>query len=159
MRKTMLWCSLISVALLGGACKKSESEKAADQVRKSVEEVRDQREDVREEQKDVAKEQKDVTKEQRELAEAQGELAKARANYVVTARERLARIDAKINDLERRADAKSKDAAITLRARRDALASKLDSAASRVDDEWTEFRSDLDGTFKQIENDIEKSLD
>ena len=108
MRKTMLWCSLISVALLGGACKKSESEKAADQVRKSVEEVRDQREDVREQQKDVAKEQKDVVKEQRELAEAQGELAKARANYVVTARERLARLDAKINDLERRADMKSK---------------------------------------------------
>jgi hypothetical protein len=43
MRKTMFWCSLISAALLGGACKKSESEKAADQVRKSVEEVLEHR--------------------------------------------------------------------------------------------------------------------
>lgn len=158
MKKTMLWGSL-AAALLFGGCKKDPHENAREELRKSVEEVREQREEVREEQKDVMEEQKDVTKEQRELAEAQGNLAKARANYITTTRERLARIDAKINELEARGEMKSKDAAITLRARRDALAGKLDQAGSRVDAEWDEFKSDLDDTFSKIEKDVDGALD
>jgi septal ring factor EnvC (AmiA/AmiB activator) len=149
----MLWCSLISAALMGGACKQDPSERAADQVRKSVEEVQEQREDLREERKDVLKEQ-------RELAKAEGELAQARANYIVTTRERLARMDARINDLELRSDLKAKDAAVGLRARRDMLATKLDAASNRIDAaDWDDLRGDLDDTFKQIEKDIERAFD
>jgi septal ring factor EnvC (AmiA/AmiB activator) len=153
MRKSMLWCSLISAAFLGGACKQDPSERAADQVRKSVEEVREQREDLREERKDVLEEQ-------RELSKAEGELTKARSNYIVTMRERLAKIDARINDLEMRSDLKAKDAAVGLRARRDMLATRLDQAANRIDtSDWDEFRGELDSTFKQIETDIDRAFD
>jgi septal ring factor EnvC (AmiA/AmiB activator) len=153
MRKSILWCSLISAALLGGACKQDPSDQAADQVRKSVEEVREQREDLREERKDVVEEQ-------RELSKAEGELAKARANYIVTTRERLAKIDARINDLELRADAKAKDAAVGLRARRDMLAAQLDQASNRIDaSDWDDFRGDLEDTFKQIEKDVDRAFD
>lgn len=166
MRKTMFWSSLIATALLGSACKKDASEKAADEVRKSVEEVREQREDLRESQKDVAEEQKDVSeeqrdvaKQQRELAQAEGALAQARHNYTTAMRERLAKIDAKIRELDMRADAKAKDAAITLRARRDALSAKLDTAGSRVEAEWKEFKSDLDDTVDKLEKDINYHFD
>ena len=166
MKKTMLWCSLITAALCGSACKKEPTDKAGDQLRKSVEEVRDQQKDVREEQKDVvkeqkdvAKEQRDVAKEQRELDKAEGNLAQARANYMTTTRERLAAIDGKIAQLEARATAKAKDAAIALRARRNALATKLDTADSRAEAEWDKFRTDVEDTFKQIEKDAKDALD
>ena len=158
MRKTMFWCSLITAALCGSACKQDRSEKASEQVRKSVEEVQEQRKDVAKEQKDMAKEQQDMAKEQRDLAKAEGNLAQARANYVTAMRERLAAIDAKIGQLEARADAKVKDAAITLRARRNELANKVDSAEKRADSEWDRFRSDLDDTFKKVEADVKDAL-
>ena len=152
MRKTMIWCSLITAALCGSACKQDRADKASDQVRKSVEEVQEQRKDLREEQKDVAKEQRD-------LAKAEGNLAQARANYVTAMRERLAAIDAKIAQLEARTDAKARDAAITMRARRHELANRLDSAEKRADAEWDRFRSDLDDTFKKVEADAKDALD
>ena len=86
------------------------------------------------------------------------ELAQARANYAVTTRERLAKLDARINELEARGNAVARDAAIALRARRDALAAKLDTAASRLDEEWTEFRDDMEATFKKIEMDLDDAL-
>jgi uncharacterized phage infection (PIP) family protein YhgE len=159
MRKTIFWCSLITAALSGSACKKESSEKPGEQVRKSVEEVREQRKDVREAQKDVIEKQKEMMKQQRELTEAQGNLAKARVNYVTAARERLAKLDAKIDELEARGDAKSKDAAITLRARRNALAAELDTAGSRIDAEWDKFRSDLDDTFQKAEKEVKEALE
>src|SRR6185436_3706161 len=46
MRKSMFWCSLITAALFGGACKREPSQKAGEQVRKAVEEVHEQQKDV-----------------------------------------------------------------------------------------------------------------
>jgi exonuclease VII large subunit len=152
MRKSMFWCSLITAALFSSACKKEPSQKAGEQVRKAVEEVNEQRKDVREEQKDL-------TKQQRELAQAQGDLAKARANFMTTTRERLAKLDAKLNELEARADAKARSAAVELRARRNILAAKLDTAESRIEADWDQFRTDVDDSFKKVEKEIKDVLD
>lgn len=159
MRKTMFWCSLISTALLGTACKKDKTQTAGDQVSKSLEEVQKQRKDIGEERKEVVEERKDVAKERGELQQAQGELATAQVNYVAAVRERLARLDAKINDLSAKPDAKSKDAAIALRARRDALAVKLETAPSVTAAQWDDWRKDVDQTFGQIEKDADDALD
>ena len=150
MRKTMFCGSVIFATLLGSACR-SDSERAGDSVRKSVENVKEQAEDVAEQQAEVARER-------RELKEAQEELAQARATFTTATRERLSKLDAEINQIEERGDAKSKDLAMSLRARRDALAAKLDTMGKRVDAEWNDFRKDIDTTFEQIEHDARATL-
>lgn len=161
MKRMMIFGSLIAAGLFGTACKKDPTEKAGEEVRKSVEkvdekanQVRDEMKDVTKEQKDVVKEQQDVTQKTREMNQAQGELAQARQNYSTTARERLGKLDASISELEGKADAKAKDAAVALRARRDALATKLDSMSARTDAEWNDFKRDVDDSFNSIESDI-----
>ncbi len=78
---------------------------------------------------------------------------------MTTTRERLAALDAKIAELDARATAKSKDAAIALRARRNALFAKLDTADSRIEANWDASWTDVDDTFKQIEKDAKDALD
>lgn len=164
MKRMMMFGTLIAAALVGTACKNDPTEKAGEAVQKSVEKVDEKAQGVRDEMKDVTKEQKDVKEEQgdvaqktREMNQAQGELATARQNYSTVSRERLAKLDAQITELEGTADAKAKEAAIALRARRDALASKLDSASARTDAEWNDFKRDVDDSFKTIEDDIGKA--
>ncbi len=166
MRKTMFWSSLIASLLLGGACKKDPTEKAEDQVRKSVEEVREQREDLREAQKDVVEEQKELTeeqkelmKQQRELEAAKGQAAQAHANYIAALRDRLAKVDMKIRELEARTDAKSKDAAIALKARRDQLKTRIDTTGAETEAQWEEFKDDTGKVIDELEKDLDKHLD
>jgi len=156
--RTILIASIFAL-LAGGACKKDNTEKAGEAVRKNVEDVSDKREDVRDEQKDVVKEQQDVVKEQRELGKEQGELNQAKTNYSIAVKERLARLDARIAELDAKADAKSKDLAQSLRTRRDILKTKLDNMGTTAQASWNEFTKDVDGTFDSIEHDVNDALD
>jgi chromosome segregation ATPase len=166
MRKTMLWSPLFAALLLGGACKKDKNEEASEDFRKSVEEVREQRDDLREAQKDVTEERKDVIEkdkevmqQQRELEAAKGQAAQAHANYVATLRDRLAKIDMKLQQLDARTDAKSKDAAIALRARRDQLQTSINAAGTKSESQWEQFKQDTGEVFKDLEEDIDDALD
>ena len=140
--RTTFWVSMVAAALISGAgCKKRDDsgkamDKAATSAAKAQEDVNEQRKDVAEEQKDVnkdrqdmAKEQQDVAKQQAELNNANGDLAQARERYSVAAKQRLSNIDARIKELEMKADAASRDAATKLRARRDEISTRLNAVA------------------------------
>lgn len=168
MRK-MIWIAMTSAALLAGACKKNDSEKAMDRAASSAgkaqEDVKDQAKDIRDEQKDVRDEQKDVAKEQQDVAKQQGEmntaktdLVQARDRYQDAAKQRLAKIDSDIQQLEARSDAAAKDAAKRLRGERDQLAAKLDSIGSQTEANWDAFKKDVDDKFDKVENDARDAL-
>ncbi|HSK03549.1 MAG TPA: hypothetical protein VK932_19995 [Kofleriaceae bacterium] len=166
MRKTMLWSPLIAALLLGGACKKDAKEEASEDFRKSVEEVREQREDLREAQKDVTEERKDVIEgerdvmqQQRELEAAKGQAAQAHANYVASLRQEVAQIEGKLARLEARADAKSKDAAISMRARLDQLKTSINAAGTKTENQWEQFKQDTGEVLKDLREDIDDALD
>lgn len=169
MRK-LIWIAMASVTLLASACKKKEEagremDRAASSAAKAQENVNDQAKDVYDQQKDVAKDQQkmakdqaDVSKEQRDLNEAQIDLAQARDHYRDAARERLARLDDQIREVETRTDAAAKDAAAKLRVRRDELTARLDTIGAQVRTSWDGFKKDVDERFDTLERDIKDAL-
>jgi septal ring factor EnvC (AmiA/AmiB activator) len=143
--RTILWSTVLSVALLGSVgCKKDE----ADKVKAAEKNVDEQRQDIREEQKDV-------DKQKQELTEAKIDLAQARTEYERVTRERLAKIDAKIAQLDAKGDEKSKKAAADLRVRRDQAAAKLNDIGNRTEANWGEFKTDVDRDLTQFEKDVD----
>jgi hypothetical protein len=169
MRK-MIWIAVTSAALFAGGCKKKDdSEKAMDRAAtsagKAQENVNDQAKDVRDEQKDVNKDQKEMAKDQNDVAKEQGDLSnaktdlvQARDRYREAAKQRLAKIDDDIHQIEGRSDAAAKDTATRLRAERDALSTKLDTMGSQSKDSWDAFKKDTDDKFDKLENETRDAL-
>lgn len=156
-----LWIAIVSAVIAGTACKKTDDgiDKAEERVEEARDNVNTQRGDLRDEMKDVEAEAKDVREENRDLAEAKADLAAARATYAAELRARLARVDARITELEGRSDADSKQAAVRLRERRDALAVEIDRVDDHGESGWDELKADLAKTFDSIEKDVAESLD
>src|SRR5438270_12079621 len=90
------------VALATGAGCKNDTQKQADKVG--------------DKQKEVVEARRDVAKQQRELDKARTDLADAKMQYANAVKDRLAKIDQKLDDLAARSDAASRDAAVRLRA-------------------------------------------
>lgn len=170
--RTTFWVSMFSAALLSVAgCKKKDDpdsamDRAGATAAKAQEDMNDQRKDIASEQKDVmedrkdlSKEQADVAKQQHELSAAQGDFAQARERYSVAAKQRLADIDAKLQQLEMKADASAKGAAAKLRVQRDALATKLSAVGNEAQSNWDTFKKDVDDGFDRLESDVKDALD
>jgi chromosome segregation ATPase len=146
--RTILWSTVLSIALIGSVgCRKDEAEK----VKAAEKNVAEQREDIRDEQKDV-------DKQKQELAGAQHDLAQARAEYDRTARERLAKIDAKIAQLEAKGTEASRKAAADLRVRRDQAAAKLNDIGTRTESNWDSFKAEINRDLDQFEKDVDEAL-
>lgn len=96
--------------------------------------------------------------EQVQVDKASEDLADARAKYVAAAKERLAKIDAKIDELGKRADAASAKAVAELRVRRDQLATKLDATGKQAASGWASFKQDVERGVDSIEKDIDNAL-
>ena len=158
--RTMFWCSILSAALATTACnKKADStDKAGTEVKKAQEDVVEQRKDLDKATADRDSKPKDLNKAEGELAAAKVDLAAARDKYSITVNERLAKLDIKIKELEARGDAKAKDAAVTLRARRATLGTKLESMKDRAAGDWDAFTKDVDSTFDGIEKDVNDAV-
>jgi len=159
--RSILKTGLLSALLLSlGACKGKEDkvEAAQEKVQEAREDLRDERKDVVEEKKDVVEEQRDVAQVGGELERAKAELAAARDEFMRVSREKLARMDAQIQQLETKADAKSKKVAADLRVRRNQLAAKIDRASDRTAENWNEFKADVDKNFEEIQNELDKAF-
>ena len=194
--RTTLWISLLSTAVLaGGACKrKTETEKdmdrAATSAQKAQEDVNKNAKDVRDEQKDVTKAENNLNKQESDVAKQQGELnaaetnlAQARDRFVTAAKDRLAQLDQKIQDLSARTDAKAKEVAATAKIKRDEIAQKIENAKmlgttdpavrhdtgtkydpatghTTVNDDksFKDFKKDLDDSFDKVEKDVNDAL-
>jgi hypothetical protein len=87
------------------------------------------------------------------------DFVQTRTTYETSARERLNRLNARIDELGQRADARAQDAAARLRVERDALASKLDRASQQAEAGWDAFESDVSRSFDKLESDIRASVD
>jgi septal ring factor EnvC (AmiA/AmiB activator) len=147
--RTILWSTALSLSLVAAAgCKKDEAEK----VEAAQKAVNEQREEVREAQQDVNEQRKD-------LAEAKVDLVQARAEYARVTNDRLVKIDARIAELEARADAESKKEAADLRLKRNQLAAKLDQAGQRTEANWEEFKADVDREFTEFEKSIDRAFE
>ncbi|MEO7732069.1 MAG: hypothetical protein ABIY55_13935 [Kofleriaceae bacterium] len=171
MRKTTMWISMLSAALLStAACHKKDDagkamDKAATSAQKAQEDVNDQAKDVAKEQKDVnkdqqtmAKDQADVAKQQGEMNAAQLDLTQARERYNVAASQRLTNLDGKLRQIELKTDATAKDTAAKLRVRRDEIASRLGAAGNTAQADWDKFKKDVDDSFDKLEKDVDSAL-
>lgn len=90
--------------------------------------------------------------------ENEHEFAELRSRFEMTTRERLSKIDLRIQELEAEATATAQDAVAMLRARRDQLASRLDTARVQAKSSWDKFETDLTHAFDDLERDLDDAL-
>ena len=95
---------------------------------------------------------------QGDLQAAKADLSAAKQKYSVTFNDRMQKLDIKINELEQRTDAKSKQAAADLKARRDALSTKAHLIKDRTAADWDAFTKDVDDSFDKLESDVNDAL-
>lgn len=165
-------CWLAVVLLLAaGSCGKEDSSAETDKAGRDLREAHDKvsensqalaknQDDIEQKKRDIlndqqalADKQKLLEKQQVELGSSQGHLQEARVAYAAAVKERLAKLDASLATLATKTDARSKDAATGLRARRDELAAKLEAMAATPDASWNQYTKDIDVTFEAIERD------
>ena len=158
--RTILWCSVLATALAAGGCKKKQDDtgSAATQVHKNAEDVKDQAKDLDKTMTDKNATANDLNKAQGDLAAAKTDLNAAKDKYEIAVKDRLAKIDIKMHELEARTDAKSKDAYAALQVRRNELAAKTDNIKDRAAADWDAFTKNVDDTFDKLESDIKDAL-
>lgn len=168
--------SCILLALLAAAgCGKndnsSDTDRASEQLRNARAQVSQTNQDLAANQDAIARKQRELAAEQQVLADkqklleqqqqqlgsAQADLQQARATYAAAVKERLAKLDASLAHLATATDAKSKDAQVGLRARRDQLAAKLAAMPAATDATWVTYTRDTDTTFDAIEHDLNET--
>ena len=71
--------------------------------------------------------------------------------------ERAERLNARIEELEKRGDEKSKQAAASLRVKRDQARAKADELGSRTKDNWQNFKKDVQDAWDQLERDVDEA--
>ena len=175
---TMHRCSLAVAALLAAAsCGKedsgAETEKAGRDLREANAEVSENSQALAKNQEDIEQKKREILLDQQTLADkqklleqqrqalgsSQGQLREARAAYAAAIVERFAKLDASLAALATKTDARSRDAATGLRARRDQLSAKLDSMAGTADASWEQYTKDVDIMFDAIERDLREAVD
>jgi hypothetical protein len=95
---------------------------------------------------------------QTELDKANADLADARVKYMAAAKERLTKIDARIDELGKRADAESRTTVTKLRAHRDQVAARLDTSAHQAAAGWSDFKRTVDDGVDSIEKEVDTAL-
>jgi len=158
--RTTCWTSILAISLAVGACKKKQDDTgaAATEVKKTQENLDDQRKDTEKVQTDRKATANDVDKAEGNMAGAQQDVEAAKTKYAATVKDRLAKIDIRIHELEQRADAKSKDALTKIQAERASLAAKVDDLRSRAAADWEWFTKDAENAFDRIEKDLDSAM-
>ncbi len=149
----MIWNSFLSLSLLtAGACKKHDTDRASDEMKKAQDDINDKGKTLG---KTVEKADEDVAKDQAKLDSAKADWEKAAADYGNAVHARLEKIDAKLKVLAVKSDAKAKELEQKLKARRDVLASKLDGLATQGAEHWDAFKKDVDSSFDSLDHDLD----
>ena len=95
---------------------------------------------------------------QTELDKANAAAVDARAKYVAAAKDRLTNIDARIDELAKRADAESQATVAKLRARREQVAARIDTIAHQATAGWTDLKQVVDDGVDSIQKDVDAAL-
>lgn len=166
-------CLLVGIAGCGTKDNSASTDKASAELREAQAKVRESSQDIATNTDEIGKQERELATEQQQLAarqqllaqqrdnlgSAQETLQAARAVYASAVNERLAKLDASLASFSTKTDAKSRDAAAGLRARRDRLAIKLAGMAATADPGWSEYTKDVDTTFDAIEHDLSDAKD
>ncbi len=174
--KTIYRCSLLLAALHAAAsCGKDDDSAGTDQagqnlreaqskvsdnsqaLAKNQDDIDQKKREILLDQQTLAAKQKLLESQRRELGASQGDLQKAREAYAAAVVERFAKLESSLASLATRTDARSRDAATGLRARRDQLSAKLDSMAGTPDSSWDAYTKDVDVMFDAIEHDLREA--
>jgi chromosome segregation ATPase len=172
-RSSLLALSLLVAASCAKHDNAADTDKTSEELRQAQTEVTQHSNDLAKNQDDIEQKKRALVREQQDLADkqklleqqrqqlgsAQGTLVQARAAYAAAVKERLAKLDASVATLATKTDAKSKDAAAGIRARRDQLTAKIGAMPSTGDADWNQYTKDVDVTFDAIESDLHRSLD
>ncbi|HEY0253577.1 MAG TPA: hypothetical protein VGC41_18720 [Kofleriaceae bacterium] len=158
--RTMLYCTILATALSTGACKKKQDDtgNAAAEVKKTQEGVTDQQKDLDKTLGDKKATTNDLNKAEGNLAAANTDLQAAKDKYAITVKDRMAKLDIKIHELEAKTDQKSKDALASVNSMRTELSTKIAGAKDRAAGDWDNFTKDVDSTFDKIENNVNDAL-
>ena len=146
--RTMWTAATALMLVLGVGCKNRDTDHAADRVENA-------RNDVQDKEKHEVEARRDLAKQQREVDNARGNLTQAREQYSMHLRDRLAKIDAKIQEDAQSSDAKLRDKAAAAKPRRDELARKVDDARTQSADQWDSFKKGVDDSFDSLEKDLD----
>lgn len=158
--RTIIWTSILATALATGACNKKQDDTgaAATQVKKTQEDVKDQAKDLDKTMTDKNATANDLNHAQGDLAAAKVDLQSAKDKYSIAVKDRLAKIDIRIHELEMKTDAKSKDALTSLRNRRQEMSTRVDGIKDHAAADWDAFTKDVDNSFDKLENDVNDAL-
>jgi len=169
-RRTALLSSVLAV-VMAASCTKLDSggtDQASQDLRNAQTAVSDKHKAVVANEDDIERRKRELITKQQELVDqekslalnrqqlgsAGGTLAEARAAYGAAVTARFAKLDASLAGLATQTDAKSKDAAAGLSARRDLLSAKLSTMPATADPSWPGYTRDVDATFEAIEHDV-----
>ena len=172
-RYSLALAALVAAAGCGKEDSGADSEKASETLREASSKVNENSEALARNQDDIERKKREILLDQqtladkqklledqrRQLGSSQGQLQEARVAYAAAIKERFARLDASLAALATRTDAKSRDAATGLRARRDQLSAKVDSMASTPDSSWDTYSKDVDIMFDAIERDLREAVE
>ena len=86
------------------------------------------------------------------------EFDRVRSSYQTTAREHLAKLDARIHELEQSARASGRQTLAELRADRDELAKRIDDAQTQAKPTWDKFQADVQDGFQRLEKRIDDAV-
>jgi vacuolar-type H+-ATPase subunit I/STV1 len=130
------------------------SEKSSDVVRRADDIEREKREMLQRQQK-LADDETALAAERQQLGSAQDALGEAHRTYATAVSARLSKLDATLATLATKADARSKDALVGLRARREHLVARVQAMPATKAQHWVEYTKDVDATFDAIERDLD----
>jgi hypothetical protein len=81
-----------------------------------------------------------------------------RSSFETTTRERLNRLDARIDQLESRTDSAGHNAAVRLRLMRDELLQRLKAAEDQTEAGWDRFEREVSDGVDELERDVDRLL-
>ncbi|HUS27985.1 MAG TPA: hypothetical protein VMZ53_05735 [Kofleriaceae bacterium] len=86
------------------------------------------------------------------------EYVRVRSSFETSSRERLAKLDARINELEQSASESAHQTAAELRKDREELAVRLESAREQAKPAWDEFQSNVEDSFQRLEKRLDDAV-
>lgn len=107
---------------------------------------------------DVESDRVEVRKTTEASETADEDFEHSRTTYQVQARDRLARIDARIRELSVRGEAKAEAAAQELRVQRDRLAAELEKAGEQAKPHWDRFEASMRRGFDELESRLDAAF-
>jgi len=144
MRVMTIGCSMIAALLGTAACKKTDSEKAATEMRKAGERIEKEGKDV----------QQELGEKKRDLSE-QADLGTVKAKFQADMKLRLGQIDMAITELEAKPEPEAKERATALRVRRDEVQRKLDTIGDLSSQAgFDELKKDVTEGVDKLEQDV-----